>query len=103
MAVKFLINEETGESTLRELRQTIEDMNVLVANCDETIAALQPLDKTMSLNKPAIGLVESAKEALQAVIPALDEALTPIEAFAKNMVAANAEIAGSTAGSLDLS
>ena len=103
MAVKFDLNVETAESSIKELRQTVEDMNALVANCDDTINTLGALDKTMGLNQPAIGLVESAKEALQAVIPALDSSLVPIEEFAKNMVAAQEAIAGSTAGNLDLS
>lgn len=100
--VKFDINTETGESGVKELRQTVEDLNALVVSCDQTVSTLETLDKTMGLNKPAIGLIQSAKEALQAVIPALDESLVPIEEFVKNMAAAQEAIEGSTAGNLDV-
>lgn len=101
--VQFELNKETGEAGMKELRQTVEELNTLVVSCDNTIATLSTLDQTMGLEKPAIGLVEDAKAALQAVIPALDAALVPIEEFVKNMIAAEEAISGSTAGNLDLS
>lgn len=101
--LQFDINTETGSQGMKELRQTVEDLNSLVVSCDNTVATLSVLDKTMGLNKPAISLIESCKEALKVVIPALDNAITPIEEFVKNMAAAQEAIEGSTASSLDLS
>lgn len=101
--VKFDLNTETGQSGMKELRQTVEDLNALVVACDNTKATLETLDKTMGLNQPAIGLVESCKEALQALIPALDNSVRPIEEFVRNMTAAEEAISGSSAANLDLS
>ncbi len=100
---QFDINAETGEQGLKELRQTVEDLNTLLMTCDNTIAELSVLDKSMGLNKPAINLVNSTKDALKQVIPALEQSLVPIEEFVKNMVAASELIEASTAGNLDLS
>lgn len=102
MATKFAINPETGEATLKQLRQSVEELNALVVNCDQTLELVSSLDKTLGLNVVCTSLINNAKEALQQTIPVLEESLVPIEEFVKNMNAVSEAIGSSTAGNLDV-
>lgn len=95
MALQFALNDETAEATLASDIAAIEELTALESQCDKVMADLEHLNHTMEINHAGIALVETLKEALHSVIPAMTDAVEPVKNFAKGMAEVRGEM-GST-------
>lgn len=83
----FSINVETAESGLKQLEQTIDELNSLVATCDAAIEGAGQLEKTLTFNEVAIKLFQDLKDFVQRVLPQLSEAVDPLSKAVPAMIA----------------
>lgn len=93
----FSFNVETAESGLKQLSQTVDELNSLVATCDAAIEGAGQLEKTLGFNEVAVKLFQDLKDFVQRVLPQLNDAMDPLQKSAPAMIALQGEVSGMTA------
>lgn len=102
MSVMFTINEESAIPKLQGLMAKIDELSNLETACASAKEELATYTQCLSLEQPAIGLMTDCSQAIHTILPIMKDAVGPINAYVKNMLAVNEEVKNMTAAGLDV-
>lgn len=76
------------ENTLPEFDAQLKSLH------DKALDDINALDGLFGFGEPAINLINAVNQHLTSIVAPIDEIIAPIEAAAKNVASAQAEVAG---------